>query len=158
MCVCISFHFYSVIQQSHPVCNTIMLFGIIICLLSVILLGIDGRFVSPSTYPKVWLTNSIYKTKKLVQLFSTRNFYFFSSSSCFSSSCSFVCHTWNNFGHGFFSFRMQICQTRAWMLSTGFTLAYGAMFSKVWRVHRFTTKQKSDPKVRKSKMCCLSTI
>ncbi|XP_055294979.1 gamma-aminobutyric acid type B receptor subunit 1 isoform X2 [Sitodiplosis mosellana] len=80
-----------VIQQSHPVCNTIMLFGIIICLLSVILLGIDGRFVSPNTYPK-------------------------------------------------------ICQTRAWMLSTGFTLAYGAMFSKVWRVHRFTTKQKQDPK------------
>ncbi|XP_031622925.1 gamma-aminobutyric acid type B receptor subunit 1 isoform X2 [Contarinia nasturtii] len=80
-----------VIQQSHPVCNTIMLFGIIICLLSVILLGIDGRFVSSETYPKV-------------------------------------------------------CQTRAWMLSTGFTLAYGAMFSKVWRVHRFTTKQKQDPK------------
>lgn len=43
---------------------------------------------------------------------------------------------------------MQICQTRAWLLSTGFTLAYGAMFSKVWRVHRFTTKQKQDPKVR----------
>lgn len=42
---------------------------------------------------------------------------------------------------------MQICQTRAWMLSMGFTLAYGAMFSKVWRVHRFTTKQKQDPKV-----------
>lgn len=33
------------------------------------------------------------------------------------------------------------------MLSIGFTLAYGAMFSKVWRVHRFTTKAKTDPKV-----------
>lgn len=42
---------------------------------------------------------------------------------------------------------LKVCQTRAWMLSTGFTLAYGAMFSKVWRVHRFTTKQKQDPKV-----------
>lgn len=29
----------------------------------------------------------------------------------------------------------------------GFTLAFGAMFSKVWRVHRFTTKAKTDPKV-----------
>lgn len=48
----------------------------------------------------------------------------------------------------FSSFSLQICQTRAWMLSTGFTLAYGAMFSKVWRVHRFTTKQKQDPKVK----------
>lgn len=41
------------IQQSHPVCNTIMLFGVITCLVSVILLGIDGQFVDSSTYPKV---------------------------------------------------------------------------------------------------------
>ena len=37
-----------------------------------------------------------------------------------------------------------ICQARAWMLSIGFTLAFGAMFSKVWRVHRLTTKTKAD--------------
>lgn len=50
---------------------------------------------------------------------------------------------------------IQVCQTRAWMLSMGFTLSYGAMFSKVWRVHRFTTKQKQDPKVRiKRGKCC----
>lgn len=42
-----------VIQQSHPVCNTIMLFGVITCLVSVILLGIDGQFVDSDTYPKV---------------------------------------------------------------------------------------------------------
>ncbi|XP_055710587.1 gamma-aminobutyric acid type B receptor subunit 1 isoform X2 [Phlebotomus papatasi] len=80
-----------VIQSSHPVCNTIMLFGVITCLVSVILLGIDGRFVGPDVYP-------------------------------------------------------QVCQARAWLLAAGFTLAYGAMFSKVWRVHRFTTKTKTDPK------------
>lgn len=51
---------------------------------------------------------------------------------------------------------MQICQTRAWLLSTGFTLAYGAMFSKVWRVHRFTTKQKQDPKVHVRVGFCVS--
>uniref|UniRef100_A0A1B0BPN6 G-protein coupled receptors family 3 profile domain-containing protein n=1 Tax=Glossina palpalis gambiensis TaxID=67801 RepID=A0A1B0BPN6_9MUSC len=82
-----------------------MLFGVIICLISVILLGIDGRFVSSDEYPK-------------------------------------------------------ICQARAWLLSTGFTLAYGAMFSKVWRVHRFTTKAKTDPKTPSSppasKRCFLS--
>ncbi|XP_049954039.1 gamma-aminobutyric acid type B receptor subunit 1 isoform X1 [Schistocerca serialis cubense] len=39
-----------------------------------------------------------------------------------------------------------ICQARAWLLCTGFTLAYGAMFSKVWRVHRLTTKAKTDIK------------
>lgn len=76
-------------MSSHPVCNTIMLAGVIACFISVFLLGIDGRFVSPGEYPGV-------------------------------------------------------CQARAWMLSTGFTLAFGAMFSKVWRVHRLTTKTKAD--------------
>ncbi|XP_076674724.1 gamma-aminobutyric acid type B receptor subunit 1 isoform X2 [Andrena cerasifolii] len=78
-----------VITSSHPVCNTIMLVGVIACFVSVFLLGIDGRFASPWEYPAV-------------------------------------------------------CQARAWMLSTGFTLAFGAMFSKVWRVHRLTTKTKAD--------------
>lgn len=86
-----------VIQSSHPVCNTIMLFGVMVCLASVFLLGLDGRFVSPDTYPN-------------------------------------------------------ICQARAWLLTIGFTLSYGAMFSKVWRVHRLTTKAKSDPKVRIKKV------
>ncbi|XP_021935592.1 gamma-aminobutyric acid type B receptor subunit 1 isoform X2 [Zootermopsis nevadensis] len=39
-----------------------------------------------------------------------------------------------------------VCQARAWLLCIGFTLAYGAMFSKVWRVHRLTTKAKSEVK------------
>lgn len=41
-----------------------------------------------------------------------------------------------------------VCQARVWLLTLGFTLAYGAMFSKVWRVHRLTTKSKQDGKVR----------
>lgn len=84
-----SYFVYRVIQSSHPVCNTIMLVGVIICLSSVFLLGLDGQFVSPFIYPLV-------------------------------------------------------CQARVWLLSLGFTLAYGAMFSKVWRVHRLTTKAKTD--------------
>lgn len=76
-------------MSSHPVCNTIMLVGVIICLSSVFLLGFDGQFVSPEFYPR-------------------------------------------------------ICQARVWLLSIGFTLGYGAMFSKVWRVHRLTTKAKAD--------------
>ncbi|KAK9306347.1 hypothetical protein QLX08_003030 [Tetragonisca angustula] len=83
-----------VIMSSHPVCNTIMLVGVIACFVSVFLLGIDGRFIAPWEYPA-------------------------------------------------------ICQARAWMLSTGFTLAFGAMFSKVWRVHRLTTKTKADQAKKK---------
>lgn len=83
------YRYRRVIMSSHPVCNTIMLVGVIICLSSVYLLGLDGQFVSPEVYPI-------------------------------------------------------ICQARVWLLSIGFTLGYGAMFSKVWRVHRLTTKAKSE--------------
>ncbi|XP_060523706.1 gamma-aminobutyric acid type B receptor subunit 1 isoform X2 [Cylas formicarius] len=86
-----------VIQSSHPVCNTIMLFGIVVCLAAVFLLGLDGRFVVPETYPF-------------------------------------------------------ICQARAWLLTIGFTLSFGAMFSKVWRVHRLSTKAKTDPKAKSKKV------
>ncbi|XP_048517566.1 gamma-aminobutyric acid type B receptor subunit 1 isoform X2 [Dendroctonus ponderosae] len=86
-----------VIQSSHPVCNTIMLFGIIVCLASVFLMGLDGRFVFPERFPSV-------------------------------------------------------CQSRAWLLTLGFTLSFGAMFSKVWRVHRLSTRAKTDPKVKMKKV------
>ena len=33
-----------------------------------------------------------------------------------------------------------VCQLRAWLLCLGFTLAFGAMFSKVWRVHRYVIR------------------
>lgn len=54
-----------VIQQSHPVCNTIMLFGVITCLISVILLGIDGQFVDSETYPKVSWGNQTGRKMKI---------------------------------------------------------------------------------------------
>ncbi|XP_071549928.1 gamma-aminobutyric acid type B receptor subunit 1 isoform X2 [Panulirus ornatus] len=79
------------IQLSHPACNNITLVGIIICLGSIFLLGLDGQFVSQQQFPTV-------------------------------------------------------CGLRAWCLSLGFTLAYGAMFSKIWRVHRLTTKTKMENK------------
>ena len=66
-----------------------MLVGIILCLLAIIPLGLDGRFVSPALFPVA-------------------------------------------------------CGTTSWLLTLGFTLAFGAMFSKIWRVHRLTTKSKAD--------------
>lgn len=32
-----------------------------------------------------------------------------------------------------------VCMIRTWMVSVGFVLAFGAMFSKTWRVHRVAT-------------------
>ncbi|XP_020897182.1 gamma-aminobutyric acid type B receptor subunit 1 isoform X3 [Exaiptasia diaphana] len=42
-----------------------------------------------------------------------------------------------------------ICASRAWVLSLGFSLAYGAMFSKTWRVHTIFTNRKLKGKIVK---------
>lgn len=39
-------------------------------------------------------------------------------------------------------------QARAWVLMSGFTLAFGSMFSKTWRVHAIFTNIKLNKKVR----------
>lgn len=41
-----------------------------------------------------------------------------------------------------------ICAARAWLLMAGFSLAFGAMFSKTWRVHSIFTDVKLNKKVR----------
>lgn len=40
----------SLIRMSHPPSNNIMLFGCIVCLTSVILFGLDGRFIPPNKF------------------------------------------------------------------------------------------------------------
>lgn len=41
------------IKMSHPPSNNIMLVGCIVCLISVILFGLDGRFISQSKFPLI---------------------------------------------------------------------------------------------------------
>jgi hypothetical protein len=41
-----------------------------------------------------------------------------------------------------------ICTARAWLLMAGFSLAFGSMFSKTWRVHSIFTDVKLNKKVR----------
>lgn len=40
-----------------------------------------------------------------------------------------------------------ICTGRAWLLMSGFSLAFGSMFSKTWRVHSIFTDVKINKKV-----------
>ena len=40
-------------------------------------------------------------------------------------------------------------QARSWVLSIGFTLSFGALFSKTWRVHAIFTNIKLNRKVRR---------
>ena len=42
-----------------------------------------------------------------------------------------------------------ICTARVWLLMAGFSLAFGAMFSKTWRVHSIFTDLKLNKKVIK---------
>ncbi|XP_014479443.1 PREDICTED: gamma-aminobutyric acid type B receptor subunit 2 isoform X2 [Dinoponera quadriceps] len=42
-----------------------------------------------------------------------------------------------------------ICMARAWLLMAGFSLAFGSMFSKTWRVHSIFTDVKLNKKVIK---------
>lgn len=44
-----------------------------------------------------------------------------------------------------------ICASRAWTLSLGFSLSYGALFSKTWRVHQIFTNRKLKRKVIKDR-------
>ena len=41
-----------------------------------------------------------------------------------------------------------VCTSRAWVLMSGFTLAFGSMFSKTWRVHSIFTNVQANKKVR----------
>ena len=43
-----------------------------------------------------------------------------------------------------------ICTARAWLLMAGFSLAFGSMFSKTWRVHSIFTDVKLNKKVSRS--------
>lgn len=43
----------------------------------------------------------------------------------------------------------KVCTARAWLLMAGFSLAFGAMFSKTWRVHSIFTDVKLNKKVIK---------
>ncbi len=40
-----------------------------------------------------------------------------------------------------------ICMARAWVLMSGFTLSFGSMFSKTWRVHSIFTNVQLNKKV-----------
>lgn len=44
---------------------------------------------------------------------------------------------------------LPVCTARAWLLMAGFSLAFGAMFSKTWRVHSIFTDVKLNKKVIK---------
>lgn len=51
--------------------------------------------------------------------------------------------------HKIYTHLTAVCTARAWLLMAGFSLAFGAMFSKTWRVHSIFTDVKLNKKVIK---------
>ncbi|XP_031551226.1 gamma-aminobutyric acid type B receptor subunit 2-like [Actinia tenebrosa] len=80
------------IKMSSPQLNNVIILGCLLCYISVILFGLDGRFLSLHSY-----------------------------------------------GIN--------CNARTAVLSIGFSLAFGAMFSKTWRVHKIFTAAKTLKKM-----------
>ncbi|XP_022800761.1 gamma-aminobutyric acid type B receptor subunit 2-like [Stylophora pistillata] len=81
-----------IIKMSSPNLNNIMVMGSILCYISVILFGIDGRFLTLEEYTRIC---------------NVRLKYYF---------------VWS--------------QVRSAVLCIGYSLSFGAMFSKTWRVHK----------------------
>lgn len=150
--------------MSSPRLNNIIVVGCIMTYFSVILFGLDGGLISTEQYGKVCIvSNFIYKfiplhrnqnqseyTKVVVYLtvlhptFPSRTLLlvhfgelqFFNNSiqilECLALNINFVLKT-NEVIFVFYCFPS--FQARAWIMSIGFTLAFGAMFAKTWRVH-----------------------
>ncbi|CAD5225565.1 unnamed protein product [Bursaphelenchus xylophilus] len=90
----IKYRNHKFIKMSSPNMNNVIIFGSMCCYASVILLGIDTRFVGSNAFEK-------------------------------------------------------LCYIKTWVLSVGFTLAFGSMFSKTWRVHSIFTNIRKDKKAIK---------
>uniref|UniRef100_A0AC34QA04 G-protein coupled receptors family 3 profile domain-containing protein n=1 Tax=Panagrolaimus sp. JU765 TaxID=591449 RepID=A0AC34QA04_9BILA len=82
------------IKMSSPNMNNLIICGSICAYISIFLIGIDTRFVSPFLFEK-------------------------------------------------------LCYAKTWVLSVAFTLAFGSMFSKTWRVHSIFTNIRKDKKAIK---------
>lgn len=80
-----------------------------------------------------------YAKRTLLTIFNTavRSFLFFSVPP--GLGCAWCCAGFD-------------AQARAWVLMSGFTLAFGAMFSKTWRVHAIFTNIKLNKKVRPTQL------
>uniref|UniRef100_A0A1I8I453 G_PROTEIN_RECEP_F3_4 domain-containing protein n=1 Tax=Macrostomum lignano TaxID=282301 RepID=A0A1I8I453_9PLAT len=70
---------------------------------------------------------------------------------CYASVILLATDGWHLTGTGNSSGALQpgICAARAWTLCTGFTLSFGAMFSKTWRVHCIFTNISMSKKIIK---------
>ena len=53
-----------------------------------------------------------------------------------------------------------VCSAPNWLLHLGFSLGYGSMFTKIWRVHRIAThtKTKGEDKIKVGRHKCTKRL
>ncbi|KAH9637810.1 hypothetical protein HF086_017588 [Spodoptera exigua] len=145
------------IKMSSPHLNNLIIVGCMLTYLSVIFLGLDSSLSSIGTLIGIGLYN--------IHAHSTRM-------TLARSSTTLLCHLISSLplvlrsfsGHAARSFVLMnyyyfitifdstaafpyICTARAWLLMAGFSLAFGAMFSKTWRVHSIFTDVKLNKRL-----------
>ena len=96
--------------MSSPRLNNVIVVGCIMTYFSVILFGLDGGVITSEHYGKVCTVSGNCNSK--------------------ARTSRYVFH--RLLLRSFFKFPFQ---ARAWIMSIGFTMAFGAMFAKTWRVH-----------------------
>ena len=115
------FNYRRIIQHSHPSCNNLILMGNILCLLATIPLGFNTKLVTKLCRFRILLrmydmwSSIAFLNSHLVRYLHINVILPQIPDYLFTSACS----------------------APKWLLHLGFSLGYGSMFTKIWRVHRF---------------------
>lgn len=107
--------------MSSPHLNNLIILGCMCTYLSVIFLGLDSGLSSIAAFPYGKYTIFMHKLFVGTNLVQLK----------------------------LKQIHFTVCTARAWLLMAGFSLAFGAMFSKTWRVHSIFTDVKLNKKVIK---------
>lgn len=113
------------IKMSSPNINNAIIVGCILSYISVVLFAIDGERLTS-------FTCNVKSILKWSTEFWWNSLYFNTSS---TTSFELIFYVWYYF------------QAKVITLDIGFTVAFGSMFSKTWRVHRITRKIRAQRRV-----------
>ena len=127
---------FRVVKLSSPYLNVMIIMGAILFYIDVILFGVDEGIGSPFT------TTSLCMVLHTIACCCICNLIMFKMYSKIMSTSSilFIC-----------------CQTRIWIASLAFTLVFGTVFVKTWRVYYIFNNARKQKKAHK-KVLCVSIV
>ena len=123
-----TFSLHRTVKMSSSSMNNVIIIGSIFIYISVIIGGLDSKLINVKTVATICQVISIFLGKTIINpykvklIISTPN----------TSTIIIV-----------FIYKLPSFQLQAWLLSAGFVLAFGSMFSKTWRVYRVAALKNS---------------